>query len=180
MLRTITLLASIAILLTGCSSPDEQTPLGKEVSSKIRQAIKDSAHIYVHEGLPHQMFERDLLATESQRTDTIEIGSFRFYTPSVSASNPNLLKSILSSADSIILHEPNTFKLCGGFHPDYAIEWFGPNRKRYHALICFGCADIIYTDGENNFSYELEKEAYKTLKDTLSHYSKKRPTSAFQ
>ncbi len=180
MLRTIAFLASIAILLAACSAPDEQTPLSKEASSKIRLAIKDSAHVYVHEGLPHQMFERDLLATESQRSDTIEIGSFRFYTPSVSATNPDLLKRILSSADSIILHEPNTYKLCGGFHPDYAIEWFGPNQKRYNALICFGCADIIYTDGKNNYSYELEKEVYKTLKDALSQYAKKRPTSAFQ
>lgn len=119
------------------------------------------------------MFESDLLAKEKKRKDTIKIGAFHFYTPSVAAANPQLLKSILSSPDCIYV--PGGLKACGGFHPDFAIECVGVGTARVYVLICFGCRDIIYSDGKNEYFYGLFKDSGDKLKEELAQYSKKRP-----
>lgn len=172
MLRTITLLASI--LLVGHLSASDWTPPSKEASSKIRLAIKDSAHVYIHEGLPHHRAKPEILAKELRRKDTATIGSFHFYTPSVAVTHPEILQHILWSSDSILVYR-GFMKACGGFHPDFAVEWFDADGSRYYALICFGCGEIVYSDGKSDYLYELEDGPREILRNALIPYSKKRP-----
>jgi hypothetical protein len=171
MIRTISLLATV--LLAGCLSAKQPAPASEEASSKIRKAMAEATTVNVHEGLPHQMFERDLLASESKRKDIEKIGSFRFYTPAVAATNPEMLKRILSSSDTIQVFGGE--KLCGGFHPDYAVQWSSEDGSRFFAQICFGCHEIIYSDGKNEYRYDFENEPYEKLKKELAPYAKKRP-----
>ncbi|MES2660742.1 MAG: hypothetical protein V4689_19105 [Verrucomicrobiota bacterium] len=171
MIRTISLLTSV--LLVGILSAEQPAPASEEASSKIRRAMTEATRVNVYEGLPHQMSERDLLATESKRKDTEKIGSFRFYTPPVAATNPEVLKRILWSSDTIRIFGGE--KRCGGFHPDYAVQWSSEDGSRFFAQICFGCHEIIYSDGKNQYRYNLEKEAFEQLKKELAPYAKKRP-----
>ena len=171
MIRAISLLASA--LLVGSLSAKQPAPASEEASSKIRKAMAEAATVTVYEGLPHQMFEPDLLAAESKRKDTEKIGSFRFYTPSVAATNSEVLKRILSSSDTIQVFGGE--KLCGGFHPDYVVQWSGEDGSRFFAHICFGCHEIIYSDGKNEYRYDFENEPFKKLMKELAPYAKKRP-----
>ena len=171
MIRTISLLASV--LLIGTLSAKQPAPASETASSKIRQAMAEATSVTVYEGLPHQMFERDLLAAESKRKDTEKIGSFRFYTPGITAVNSEGLKRILSSSDTIQVFRGEKF--CGGFHPDYAVQWSDKDGSRFYAQICFGCHEIIYSDGKNDFRYDFEDEPFKKLKKELEPYAKKRP-----
>lgn len=161
------------MFLHGSLSANEPAPASEEASSKIRRAITAAASVNAYEGLPHQMFERDLLATESKRKDSEKIGSYRFYTPAVAAKNPEVLKRILASSDTIQVFRGE--KLCGGFHPDYAVQWSDEDGSRFYALICFGCHEIIYSDGKNEYRYEFEDEPFKKLQKELAPYAKKRP-----
>lgn len=161
MLRTIAFLAFI--LLVGHLSASDWTPPSKEASDEIRQAIKDSPHVYVHEGLPHHRAKPEILARELRRKDIMEIGSFHFYTPSVAVPHPEILKHTLWSSDSILVYR-GYMKACGGFHADFAVEWSDANGARYYALICFGCSEIIYNDGKNDYLYELEEGPREILR----------------
>jgi hypothetical protein len=173
MIRTIVVFTSV--LLVGSLSAEQPAPASEEASSKIRQAMAKATTVNVYEGLPHQMFERDLLAAESKRKDTEKIGSFRFYTPAVAAKNPEVLKRILSSSDTIQVFRGE--KMCGGFHPDYTVQWSSEDGSRFFAQICFGCHEIIYRDGKNEYRYDFEREPYEKLKKELAPYAKKRPES---
>ncbi|MFT3991090.1 MAG: hypothetical protein QM680_06735 [Luteolibacter sp.] len=167
------LLASVFLIT--CVSAQESAPASEEASSKIRAAITEATSLTIYEGLPHQAFERNLLAKESKRKDTEKINSFRFYTPAIAAINPEALKRILSSPETIQVFRGE--KLCGGFHPDYAVEWSDKDGSRFSALICFGCHEIIYSDGKNEYRYDFEQESFEKLKEELSPYAKKRPKS---
>jgi len=171
-MKCIIVLPAILFFI-GCLSAKDHIPATEDESKEIRLAIIDSARINVYEGLPHQMFEPELLAKESKRKDTKKIDSFRFYTPAVAATNPEDLKRILSSPNTIQIFGGE--KLCGGFHPDYAVEWFNTDGARFFAQICFGCHEIIYSDGRREFRYDFEDEPLEELKVELAPYAKKRP-----
>ena len=156
-------------------SAKEQTPASEDASSGVRRALSAATVIRVSEGLPHQMFERDSLAKESKREDTAEIGSYRFYTPAVDAKNGDALKRILASAETIQVFLGE--KACGGFHPDYAVHWTDAQGGECYAQICFGCHEIIYSDGKNQYRYDLENGPYEELRKELKLYAKKRPNN---
>ena len=171
MIRSIKLLTSY--LLVASLSAKEPVPASKEDSSEIRLAIAQAAKLTVYEGLPHQMFERDLLVAESKRKDTEMIGSFRFYNPSIAVNNPKTLQRILASSDTIQIFQGE--KLCGGFHPDYAVQWADEAGISFNAQICFGCQEIIYSVGKNQYRYEISEDAIGQLRNELVTYANKRP-----
>lgn len=171
MTRAISLLASVFLVGDVFAAPPASE--SEEASSKIRDSIGKVTAVHISEGLPHQMFERERLLAESKRKDTEKIGHFRFYTPSVAAEKPQVLKQILASSDTIRVFGGE--KGCGGFHPDYAVQWSDEVGSLYFAQICFGCHEIIYSDGKNQYRYDLEKEPLEKLKNELAAYAKKRP-----
>jgi hypothetical protein len=171
MIRKIPLLVSV--FLIGCLPSKKSAPTSKDSSIKIRRALAEASSVSVSEGLPHQAFERDLLAIESKRKDTDKFGSFRFYTPATAATNSEALKVILSSSDTIQVSSAAT--ACGGFHPDYAVHWSSEAGSQFFAQICFSCREIIYSDEKNYYRYYLDSKAFEKLKKEFTPYAKKRP-----
>lgn len=169
----VSILCFSLFMLLPLLSAEEAVPAALESSAEIRATLAGASLIRVYEGLPHQSFERDLLAKESQRKDTKVIGSFRFYTPAVEAKNLVGLRTLLSSSEAIQVFRGE--KRCGGFHPDYAIEWLDGAGNRYDAQICFGCHEVIYRDGKNEYRYDLKRGSLEKLKKELAGYAKKRP-----
>lgn len=171
MTRTFALLMTFAFALN--LSAKEPTPATKEASAAVRLALSSATSASVSEGLPHWSFERDLLATESKRRDTVKIDSSWFYTPAVEAKNTEVLKRLLASADSIKVSRG--LKLGGGFHPDYAVHWADDTGSKFYAMICFRLREIIYSDGKKHYLYDLSDDAPWKLMQELEHYAKKRP-----
>lgn len=163
------------VVLSQCAPKSDPSPPPKEASTNYRRTLATTETLSVSEGLPHQMWERSLLEREIKRTDTAKIWKYPFYTPSVLATNPDDLKRLLSSPDSIKVYEGP--KLCGGYHPDYCVSWQA-EKKTYHALICFGCDEVVFFDGTSSLIYDLSDDACNGLKELLSSYAKKRPHQA--
>lgn len=146
-----------------------------EASTIYRTTVASAKSIVVFEGLPHPAWERDLLAIESKRKDTININKFLFYTPALAATNADALRQLLSSSDSIRVYGGP--KLCGGYHPDYCISWQA-GETTYYALVCFGCHEIVFYDGKTPLIYDLDDKAYERYKTLLAVYETKRPKKA--
>lgn len=144
----------------------------KEDAADYRTTIATTKSISVFEGLPHQRGQRDLLAQEIKRKDTTTIWMYPFYTPSILATNAGELKRLLSSPDAIVVYSGDKF--CGGYHPDYCLSWKA-EKKTYYALICFGCREVVFSDGGSRLIYDLNPDAYHRLMDLLVIYAKKRP-----
>ncbi|MEM1109289.1 MAG: hypothetical protein AAGH99_11445 [Planctomycetota bacterium] len=143
-------------------------------STVIRGSLKNSCLISVYEGLPHQMFEAELLETECEREDVIRLHEFYFYLPKniVNGQTADLLCQFLSDEDSV--GEFVGEKLCGGFHPDYAINWQSGNDECL-AMVCFGCGEVIYCSHDSLYRYELLGRVEDKLKKLLKGFASKRP-----
>ena len=129
--RGTAVIAMLLGLIPGCSS-------GPTESSTIRQAER----LTLYEGLPHPMYEPTALAAEKKAKPTVELHGFPFYREAleVKAGDDEKLKALL--ADPRTLEPFSGEKRCGGFHPDYAVEWSVGGKIR-SGLICFGCGEVM-------------------------------------
>ncbi len=166
----------VSILLTlifTLSALAEETQPTIEASSVYRTTVSSAKSLVVFEGLPHQTWDSELLATELKRKDIKKIWDYSFYTPSVDAKNADDLRKLLSSAASIAVRSGGV-KLCGGYHPDYSISWQA-DEVTYYALICFGCDEIVFYDGKTSLIYDLKGATSKRYQELLAVYEAKRP-----
>ncbi|HWU89392.1 MAG TPA: hypothetical protein VN253_19160 [Kofleriaceae bacterium] len=147
-------------------------------TGKLATAIDGADRMTLHEGLPHQHFERELLESERRSKPVRELDGYPFYQAplALSAEDTKRLAQLLS--------DPATFqsfsgeKLCGGFHPDFAVEWQkGP--RSYRALLCFGCGEAKLFGPGLDERYDLAKLAKSKLEALLGRYRQNRPLSDY-
>ena len=163
---------SLSLALFQFCPAGEPEPSAKEDSLDCRNTILLAKTLDVYEGLPHPSKDRTLFEREIKREDVTKIWNYPFYTPGVSATNADKLKRILSDPETLEIREGP--KRCLEFHPDYDLAW-KEQEKTYHALICFGCSEIVFFDGKASFVYDLNDKADSHLKELLSSHAKKRP-----
>jgi len=96
----------------------------------------------------------------------------RFYTPGVTANDPAGIAGIVSAAGTY--HRFSGAKECGGFHADFALSWRS-GEAEVNLLICYGCHEVLFTDGTTTLKYDLDHEAGRRLRQLLTVYGKKRP-----
>lgn len=109
---------------------------------------------------------------EAKRNDVHRILGYPFYAPPAAAKNRDKLQRILSDEGSYAVYTGP--KTCGGFHPDYDVEWTSGGRKM-HVQICFGCGEALFADGANLIPYDFRDEALAEVKSALSVHAVKRP-----
>ena len=180
-MKTITPLILIPFFLvftlTSCSDSqqgavnleDYPHPAG---TSELRATIKKSDRVFIYEGLPHQGFESELFKREKQRKDIIIIGGYPFYTPKNHESmiGEAALKDIIAKTNNYTQCEG--IKLCGGFHPDYAIEWANGD-KNYYILFCYSCGEVLVVDDNKTYIYDFKFT--EELKAIFNEFESKRP-----
>jgi hypothetical protein len=143
------------------------------------QAVRRADQVVLYEGLPHQFFEKQLLAQERRTRAVEELNGWPFY------QEPLALPARDAERLSGFLGEPATYlpfkgeKLCGGFHPDYAVQWH-VGASRYRALLCFGCGEVMLFGPGLESRNELDKAAGEALAELLKGYRKHRPGARLQ
>ena len=159
------------------------------LANKIQQATE----VTLYEGLPHQYFEKDALASERKNKDTVTLHQFPFYRESLplNAADGDRLKELFCDGKSL---KPNAAfvamggrtsnpdgsyiipdQACGGYHPDYCIEWKVKGEK-YHVLVCFGCGEMkCYGDGIELYCDFEQCGGDTEFGKVLKKYRKNRP-----
>lgn len=137
-------------------------------------AIARADQLTLYEGLPHQMFERAVLEHELKSKPTIRLHDYPFYSQplSVSVEDAKRLREILSHRKTFESFAVE--KKCGGFHPDWAIE-FQSDSRRYRALLCFGCGEAKISTSSSPSRYDLQDLAKEELEKILTRYRTNRP-----
>jgi len=171
MKRILLVFTTLSTLVICCSGTKTNYPK-VSVTNELRDSIKGSDRIFVFEGLPHQMSEAKLLKAEKKRKDIIKIAGYPFYTPKIKVEGESLtaLRTIISNSENYVQFRGE--KRCGGFHPDYAVEWHDKD-KLYSILFCYGCSEVLVVDGKLTYRYDFEFTA--ELKKLLSAFDLKRP-----
>lgn len=169
------LIPLMLIALVACE--DDKAGSGDKKGVQIEALPKGAAATLVlHEGLPHQHFEAELLKKELADKKTRKIGDHAFYkeTLGLEAGVADKLIGILSNGANYRPIPEGMAKACGGFHPDYAIQWSEGGEMAY-ALVCFGCDEIKFARARAPAHYDLAPGASRQLKALLSPHRKNRP-----
>ena len=138
-------------------------------------AIPSSAEVVVYEGLPHQMWDHDLYVIELRRPDIVWFEGYPFYEKplAVPADERAELAAIIRRKEA---HVPFAgYKLCGGYHPDYAVVWKKDGKISGGSLICFGCHEWKNFTAQGRLHEDLEPGAYAELQEILGKYTVQRP-----
>ncbi|MFC7339438.1 hypothetical protein ACFQY0_19755 [Haloferula chungangensis] len=170
MLRILSIL--LLTTLTLFAHPHEDLPV--DASEEARLALAKAKKFGLSEGLPHPAKETERFSAEAQRRDTQQITGFFFYKPDqkLDPATTDKLRQIIADSDN--LTEWKEHKTCGGFHPDWSLNW-RRGWSKDHALICFSCDEIIYISGDFQLRYNLTPAASKQLKTLLNPFQSKRP-----
>lgn len=129
--------------------------------------MRSAPAVTLHEGLPHQYWERKALASERQSKPTIRVHESDFYDAivSISADDDAALRRVFEEKGTF--REWSGHKLCGGFHADWLLEWKASDGTGCEMLLCFGC-DEAKVWGPNGMShYDLSSSASEALEVIL-------------
>ena len=162
--------------LSPAPSPEQSKTPGTEFMNFSAFAAKlqkiDSVRLF--EGLPHQMFASRLHEEELRTKKTVRLHRFPFYEETLE------LKEADAAELTLIFRNRKSFrpfsgpKACGGFHPDYGLEWNG-GQEIYQALVCFGCHEVMLFGPDVELYCEIGDKAWAVLWKLLEPYHKNRP-----
>lgn len=168
-MSTKRLLSSAVVCMFVLSGTSCQKPLDP---MDFAEPLQKADAVVLYEGLPHHLYEKDLLKEERETKEVVELHGYPFYkeTLELKAKDEKRLTEILYDKSSYAVFEEEA--KCGGFHPDYAVEW-QVGSDSYHALLCFGCeeAKVFGPELEERYNLLVEDELEKLLKG----YQKNRP-----
>ena len=161
-----------AVLTAGAGAhPHVEPPV--EESKAERDALLTSKTLTLSEGLPHPAKEGAAFAREEKRRDTKTLADFKFYKPD--------LKPDPARVDRLrkLLADPAHFakwshRRRGGFVPDWSVNWRS-GREDIHALVSFGCQEIMILSPEQQLRYNITPAAFKKLQAELVPLRVKRP-----
>lgn len=145
-----------------------------EVNETLVASIRRAERLVIYEGLPHQHWERTQYQAEKQTKPTFVLHGYDFYKepPELSADDTQRLREIMADERSFVPFRGE--KRCGGFHPDYAVEW-SVDGNLYRGLICFGCYEVKLYGPNQAHRNDIAHDAHAALKQTLGKYRKNRP-----
>lgn len=143
--------------------------------AEIRRRVRSARSIVVLEGLPHYLFEPTALRREAMRPDVVWTHDLGFYEKPLQIQESDLM-AICSILSDEIAFEPRGAapKLCGGFHPDYCVT-SQTEGTFVHAMICLGCAEVVFLTNEGYSYLDVRREAHSKLKALLEKYRANRP-----
>jgi hypothetical protein len=175
-----------AVLFAGCTrAPDVQVPLEppKPVSKdfaklkSILDGLPRAGEVALYEGLPSEFWEPQLRESEANRKKTIGLHGYLFYDERLAPGGSDLeqLTALFTDARSFVRYRST--KVCGGYHPDYCVEWKNGDVTT-RALICLECGEVQFFGRRNELYCDLSPEANRRLARWLSPYQKNRPAAA--
>ena len=185
-------LITVFVLLTvasGCSAlknpsalvlPDQQgriVPKGAQINTDVlpvfQNALASRTGMRLLEGLPNENSEAKLYQAEKKANKTVKRAGFLFYPAPITPSpaDEQALVAALSQPGAVAEFS-GAMKMCGGFHPDFAILWNDASGAAYEAQICFGCEEIKLFGPQNELYADLAPETFSALREVLRYLGK--------
>ena len=161
----VTVLAGIAL----CKAEPE-TDTNFENYKPLAAAIRKADRVVLYEGLPHPGWENEAYERELKSKKTVKFHDWPFYAKPLPLSEKDgkALTKVFTTASNFT--EFAGEKKCGGFHPDYCIEWH-VGKEIYRSLVCFGCGEVkVYGP-----RLQLRCDGGKDFGKVLKSYHNERP-----
>jgi hypothetical protein len=170
------LLGWVALVITipaGAADPPESTKF--EDLKPLIETVAKADKVVLYEGLPHPFNEPELFEWEKKAKKMVTIAGWPFYTELLDLKDADKKKLVELLGQEKTFYPYRGPAKCGGFHPDYAVEW-RVNKDTYYALICFGCNEAKVYAGDKAVLVKLMvRKGDDPLGDLLKPYRKSRP-----
>lgn len=130
--------------------------------------------LIVWEGLPHPTFEPKTFVQEMQKKTSFILNGYHFYRDSLQTTRDDgrELMKLLCRPTTLLAFSGE--KDCGGFHPDYGVEFLRDD-VLYQFLLCFGCGEAKVFGLGHELRHNLADPALVALQDLLRPYRRSRP-----
>ncbi len=174
-----------AVLFAGCTrEPNVEVPQEppKHVSKDFAQlksildGIQRSEEVALYEGLPSEFWEPQLRELEVNQKKTIGLHGYLFYDERLAPQGSDLEPFTKLFSDTRSFQRYRSTKVCGGYHPDYCVEW-KKGDVTTRALICLECGEVQFFALRKELYCDLSPEASRNLARWLSSYQKNRPAA---
>ena len=137
--------------------------------------IAPADELIAYEGLPHQHWERELLAKELKSGQHLMLGDFPFYARPVPIGQEDAKRLLTLCATEQTFRPLTGEKACGGFHPDWCLLWRGPAGE-CRVLLCFGCCEARLQCGDRTeLRTDLDSAVQRELVALMKPYRTNRP-----
>jgi hypothetical protein len=140
----------------------------------LAEGIGKANRVELYEGLPHQHNESGIYSQELLTKRHFFQHGYAFYAqplelkPSDAA---ELLKTVSNSAN----FQPWAGeKKCGGYHPDYEVEWHTSDGV-FRCQVCLGCCEAKLFGPRSELHCDMTHETKQKLQALLKPYRKNRP-----
>ena len=165
----------VGLVVSSRANRSHPTDRRFDVNKWLFATIRGADRVALYEGLPHPMFEGGV-EDERRLKPTVDLHGYPFYAQPLGLADADraVLTEVLGTEQSFSPLPEGLVKGCGGFHPDYAVEWAVGDRV-YHCLICYGCGEVkVFGPGGELHCNVLDPDRLKQL---LKPYWKIRPAS---
>jgi len=124
------------------------------------EAVSAANALTIYEGLPRAP-DAELEKIKNQNK-TIEIDGWAFYAEPLPAKS-SIIEKLRSSLVDYKTFEPYSGgKFCGGFHPDFCVEW-KTGDKTYYVQICLGCFEAVFISPNGGTTFDFNDAAWKSF-----------------
>ncbi|HJZ58011.1 MAG TPA: hypothetical protein VKE74_23840 [Gemmataceae bacterium] len=137
----------------------------------LAEAIAKADKVVLFEGLPHPAHEKALLDAELKAKKTISDHGFAFYAEPLELKPADAKTLIALFSDPESFRQWRGYKKCGGFHPDYMVEYH-VGQDVYRMQVCFGCSEVKVFGPKLELYCDMAKEPFAKV---LRTYQKNRP-----
>jgi hypothetical protein len=124
------------------------------------KAFVDAEDVTLFEGLPR--LDEAELAKIREKSGTIEIGKWSFYAEPLAASGSVIEKLRATLVDRNSLEPYSGGKFCGGFHPDFCVQWTTGD-ETMSLLVCLGCHEAEFISPEGETIFDFSDAAWKSF-----------------
>jgi hypothetical protein len=148
----------------------EKKPATDVASYKpVAAAAGKVKEVILFEGFPHPVFEPKLFKQEKETRNQFRYQGFLFYEsrPRLREKDAEALRKVFADSGNFTAWRGE--KKCGGFHPDFMVQW-KVGDDIYRVQICFGCVEIKAFGPKGAVRLDMTQAAKKSLEATLRRY----------
>ncbi len=172
---------AVVMVLVALGSCAKAPPEPRDVNtnydnySALVAGIGRATKVVLYEGLPHQWSEEPAFQQEIRKPHVV-LHEYPFYTELLEL-KPEDAYELVQTVTNVANFTPWAgYKKCGGYHPDYALEWHTTDGV-YRCLVCLGCYEVKVFGPQSELYCDMTPETKQRLKALFKPYRKNRPKS---
>jgi len=143
----------------------------------VLEGLRKPGEVAIYAGLPSEFWDPQLREEEASRNRTVRLQGYLFYDDRLELRGDVVerLTSLLTAERSF--QRRRAEKKCGGYDPDYCIEWKSDGATTY-IMTCLECGEVKLIGPRAEVYCDLSADSGQKLDQWLKPYQKRPPSES--